>query len=783
MDKSLRSTSPHSTSDPSYAPVVDSPVHDETGGDMHSTSSVRAGKFAPSLKTNQNGHNRDDQRDRKSRHATPRTTVQSTPKADGKDDLNHVHGGQFPPSATSFRDQLMQRAQGPGLPPVKTGIVKDAQTVADYNTQVASMQARIEMLEDDLSRRTSELIEAKTALARKNDENIHLRSSIDTMQGEFADLIEEDRYKYDSIMFDLRRDNDNLRDAIRTGIISIADIYGSNASEAFTHLAEDATDRAASGRSSPEPSPASSGESSSEHSPAARASVSSSSSSTLQPHSPAGDDSSQQQTQSVHSGQPSEASDELKVAGDTREPLEVTTPIEVVPQVHEEKEAEKIQEDQPSKDSDHSQESEPSEKCEPSEESQPPQESQHSAKSREIQESQPAEDSARQHSVHDKGPSTDVKSITADTPAVTPTVTPCTPVVSMKNKEAHDSPVSPTPPPAHPATNSPTTRTGSPATPLSANQPRSWANVASSPPKDVPVAPREKNDGKNVSPPQVLSSLKVGNGAPKTLKFVSPPPRAAMKENMEALNSNETASSQWRDRAVVDVVEPTGARREVASSKASDQPTPSTSKAKPNSIPVTADARGASPNSQVTNGATGKSEAQPEEQADGWKSVKSKYKPKNKNWKSKGANQAQGMNQATTGTNGKPTPKESGNAQMSTNTMPKAHHTLPHTQQKWKRQNGTVIGSRSIFSQPANKQKENQSSPTTQEPSGLRNVLNGGTSGQRSSSNVQYKPVPKKSTGNRTDSMGSAKSTFNWADDVEWEHSQKNPNDPVHSSF
>ncbi|KAI1762414.1 hypothetical protein GGR53DRAFT_468296 [Hypoxylon sp. FL1150] len=748
MAKSPRPTSPHPTSGRSHATASNSPVRGETGGDMHSTSP----------KTNKNGQNhRVGQRDQKYRYFTPRTNLRSASKANGQSNQNHAHGGQRAPSTTSLRDQVMQRIQSPGLPPIqqislaKTTPGMDTQLVASHNAQVASMQATITMLRDDLSRRTSELIEAKTAVAYKESEISQLTNVIYAMQEEHTDLAnraEEAHYETDQVKNDLSLEIDILRDAIRTGIVSIADLYGSNALQAFTRTAEESRDRVTNGRTTPEPAPIPSRKPSSERSPAAPASISSGS--TKQLHTLAIDASSQKQPHPVYSGPPSEASDKMKVAKAIGEPLEETIPVEVAPQVHEEQEVESTQ------DTHDTQEDQPSKESETAQESQHSKEGQASEKTTQMHESQSIKDSTHQEHLDDnEGPSIDVKSVTSNAPVITPG----TPDVSMKNGGIHDSSASPTTSPAHPANDSPKAPAETPAARPLTNQPRSWANVARSPPNEIPAAPREKIDDKAGTSPQVRGSFNNKN-APKTLK---------------AVNSDEFGKSRWRDRAIT---ERTGTQQDAVSSKASERSTSTSWKSKRSNTPAKADARAPSPN-RSTKDTTGQSEGQPEEQEDGWKSVKSKYKPKKKFKKPKGANQSHGhpTNQPTNGANGKPTPEDSSNALASANTLPKENHTMPQTQQKWKKFNGTVIGSNSIFSQSANKQREDPFSPTAQEHSGLRDVSNSGTRGQRSSSGGQFKTQPKKSGGSPHESK------FDWAEDVEREFSQKNQDDSVHASY
>ncbi|KAI1773021.1 hypothetical protein F4818DRAFT_424640 [Hypoxylon cercidicola] len=725
MDKSPRSTSPHSTDGRSYASVVNSPVRKDTDGNVDATSSMRSGKLALKLKSVKDGQNsRVGLRDQKPRTDASSETVHPAPQASGNDE-NQVHDSQHPLSAATHRGRIAQQVHVPRLPPVrqpgvsKKGTSKDVQTAADQNAKMASMQATISMLNDDISRRTSELIEAKTTIAYKDSSINELKAEIQTLEDEYDDVVDERNQKENQTILDLRRENEALRDAIHTGLISIAQVYGPNSSQAFASVANEAMTHAASNQIPAESSPAHTQESSvaswpecsPAHSPvpAVAAPLSVPSGSTSQPRMLAGDASPQRQL-----CQSPEIPKEPKVVEAIGEPSEEATPLDTASELHKDQEVKNGQDTQ---------------------------ENQLSKGSHETKEPQPAEE-PNHHSkqVDDESASSNVKSNT-------PAGDPQTPEGSTNSTdEIRRSPTSLT------AQTSSTVQVTAdsrenhpPATNPPMIVPRSYATVASSPPKDETIAPRDRGNGKSVSPTQGIKD---------------------MSETHMSVSSSEVANSSWRGRV-------RGERKQTASSQTSDRTTPSFSKAKPNKL-------SARPVAQT----------KPSADQDGWESVKSKNKPK-KNKKFKGKTQTQTQShpasQAGTWVSGKPTSEESGSVPMSTKPMSGEKSVPTQTQNKWKRRTGTIIGSNSVFSQAAKKQNEEkqnedkQSGSASQEHSGSRDVSNNGTGGQRSNSDVQSKPPPKKPAERRVNSMGSGDMKFNWADDVEEEFFKNNPDNNVYS--
>ncbi|XXH00838.1 hypothetical protein Hte_007189 [Hypoxylon texense] len=737
MDKSPRSASPYSTSDRSYASVAGSPPHNhnETGDDKGSTSSLQPGKLTLKLKASDNGQTlHASLRDKKLRQPTPPTTGYQSSQVGNKDGQNLAHGSQHSSPATTAR---IQRVQTRVLTPVhqpgtsQKGPAKDSQVVANQNAQIASMQATIGMLQDDLSRRTSELIEAKTTIVYRDSSIDELNNVIETLQAEkfeFASLVNQENQENQQTIIDLRRENEGLRSAIHTGIISIAHVYGPETSQAFTRVAEEAANRAAIGQTpselslasprelspklSPKPSP--------ECTPAVPASVSSSC--TLQTRILTGDSS---QPHSTNNCRPLTTGEEPKVTGDGSESLDETARLAVASEVHEHQEAEESQNIQ---------------------ESQSPQES------CETKKSQPNEDFNRQPTQDDDAtPSANAESVVVNIPPVSPKAANASAKIS---DEVRDSPASLTPSLGHPAADSPAAELPKVHPPTT--RPRSYATVA----KYDPVTPRKKGESKPVSSPQV------GKGTPRTPK------------SGRSVSSGESVKIDWRARAME---ERAGKSEQAASSNMTDRPAPGPSGARFGSLSATKVSQTWSYSPQPTKKTSTQSKDQLAEKEEGWESVKPKYKPKKKNKKPKGPAQTQAhpANPVTTGISTKATPKESNNIPMPTKPVLKENRVQPQSQQKWKKQTGTVIGSNSVFSQAADKQKENQSSPVPQDSSHGRNVSNSGVGSQLSSPGVQSKPPPKKPADTR---VNSCEKKLDWAEEVEEEYSQKNPDNIVHSS-
>ncbi|KAI1078663.1 hypothetical protein F5B20DRAFT_199856 [Whalleya microplaca] len=118
---------------------------------------------------------------------------------------------------------------------------RDAQRVAQIQGQLSSAQATISVLQNDLGRKTDDLIEAKTALALKEaevQELMNARNAVASLEHDVHALRMEVSHR-DNYISELRSEAWSLRQAIQTGVLSIAHIYGSPAGPQFTSMVEE----------------------------------------------------------------------------------------------------------------------------------------------------------------------------------------------------------------------------------------------------------------------------------------------------------------------------------------------------------------------------------------------------------------------------------------------------------------------------------------------------------------------------------------------------------------
>lgn len=90
--------------------------------------------------------------------------------------------------------------------------------MVNLKKDIALLHATISALNDDLSRRTSDLIEARSGLLSKTAEVDNLKSTVASL----SEQLESAEIKQDAEIRQLRFENASLRDAIHTGVISIA---------------------------------------------------------------------------------------------------------------------------------------------------------------------------------------------------------------------------------------------------------------------------------------------------------------------------------------------------------------------------------------------------------------------------------------------------------------------------------------------------------------------------------------------------------------------------------
>ncbi|KAF3056656.1 hypothetical protein GL218_06466 [Daldinia childiae] len=152
---------------------------------------------------------------------------------------------------STFKAQYLQKVQAakqlanqrPNLQQQDMVPARGIQNMANLNVELASMKATISTLQEDLSRKHGDLIQAKAALAGKDIQIEELQNSVAMLRENIRSITvatqadENDLAAKDELISKLECDNAELRDSIHTGIISISQVYGPGSDQAFTRMA------------------------------------------------------------------------------------------------------------------------------------------------------------------------------------------------------------------------------------------------------------------------------------------------------------------------------------------------------------------------------------------------------------------------------------------------------------------------------------------------------------------------------------------------------------------
>ncbi|KAI0376132.1 hypothetical protein F5Y04DRAFT_223380 [Hypomontagnella monticulosa] len=160
--------------------------------------------------------------------------------------------GQAKPT---FRAQLLEQAHAAEKPtaqkpePVSqvATMGKDADIINTLNANINTLKATVSTLNDDLSRRSNDLIQVKTALEDKDSEIEALKKKVAMLEQSIESVTVASRAAKDKSgakdnqIMELQLENADLRDAIHTGILSVARLYGPGSERAFVYFADQET--------------------------------------------------------------------------------------------------------------------------------------------------------------------------------------------------------------------------------------------------------------------------------------------------------------------------------------------------------------------------------------------------------------------------------------------------------------------------------------------------------------------------------------------------------------
>ncbi|OTB18171.1 hypothetical protein K445DRAFT_364366 [Daldinia sp. EC12] len=152
--------------------------------------------------------------------------------------------GQYLQQMQVARQQVSQK---PDLEPQGVVQARGVQDTASLNLELASMKAKTLTLEEDLSRRSSDLIQARAALASKDMQIEDLQNTVAMLKENIRSITvatqtgEDESAAKDELIAKLEYENAGLRDSIHTGIISISQVYGPGSDQAFIRMAANET--------------------------------------------------------------------------------------------------------------------------------------------------------------------------------------------------------------------------------------------------------------------------------------------------------------------------------------------------------------------------------------------------------------------------------------------------------------------------------------------------------------------------------------------------------------
>ncbi|KAI2629220.1 hypothetical protein GGS26DRAFT_559922 [Hypomontagnella submonticulosa] len=199
------------------------------------SATSKSEKVTFKLKANKGGDN-GGQRTQLPRQ-TPRQPAPPRPQSPAKATFT----GKFLEQAHAA-EQSVSRKPEPASKVATAG--NDAKMIATLNATITTLEATVATLNEDMTRRSHDLIQAKAALKGKDSEIESLKERLAVLEESLESVataskttVDESSAK-DSQIMELQLENAGLRDAIHTGLISVAQIYGPGSEQAFTHFAE-----------------------------------------------------------------------------------------------------------------------------------------------------------------------------------------------------------------------------------------------------------------------------------------------------------------------------------------------------------------------------------------------------------------------------------------------------------------------------------------------------------------------------------------------------------------
>ncbi|KAI1646790.1 uncharacterized protein F4817DRAFT_365635 [Daldinia loculata] len=233
---------------------------------MDSASGSRPSSWANVVKSRRQNDTYHDTAPRDSSPVNTRMTFKA--KGDNKkqitrsDQIEHqttppIHSAKSSVSTPfTFKGQYLQKVQAakqlvnqkPELKQQDTVPARGVQDMTNLNVELASMKATISTLQEDLSRKNGDLIQAKAALAGKDSQIEDLQNSVAMLRENIRSITvatqadEDYLAAKDELIAKLECDNAELRDSIHTGIISISQVYGPGSDQAFTRMATKQTE-------------------------------------------------------------------------------------------------------------------------------------------------------------------------------------------------------------------------------------------------------------------------------------------------------------------------------------------------------------------------------------------------------------------------------------------------------------------------------------------------------------------------------------------------------------
>lgn len=112
-------------------------------------------------------------------------------------------------------------------------------TVANLNAQIVRLRANLSNVEEDLKRRNDDLIDARVQLALKDQKTEDLQAEMENLSIQLRSHSTQKIEEKDQKIKELHLEIGTLRDAIHTGTITVAQVYGPGSTEAFSRIAQE----------------------------------------------------------------------------------------------------------------------------------------------------------------------------------------------------------------------------------------------------------------------------------------------------------------------------------------------------------------------------------------------------------------------------------------------------------------------------------------------------------------------------------------------------------------